>query len=61
MIGAEIIFNTAGKAIEKEMDKLTPRTRGIIVNSLTAAFGLAVGILAVKRLVKLLNDNEQVS
>jgi len=57
MIGEEIILHAAGNAIEKEMNKLTPKTKSILINSLTAVFGVTVGIIAITRLIKLFGDN----
>jgi len=57
MIGEEIILRAAGQAVEKEMNKLTPKTKSILVNSLTAIFGVAVGVIAITRLVKLFGNN----
>lgn len=60
MIGEQVVANIAGQAFEKGMKKLSPKTSAIVTNSITAAFGIIITIVAVAKLYHALNvDNDE--
>lgn len=57
MPGEEIALSVIKTAVEKGLNKLAPKHKAIVFNSVQALFGLVICIVAVNKLRKALSED----